>query len=252
MARRMVARYPYLNMIFRMLKIVTSGVISHAKQAQKKQSNTIKSYLYHRYIVNSLDEKRVRRQSLHHASFYPCVTSPANVFPVNDSTTYFSFILLPGIATCFFYNMTPNRCYFPAPSTIALFFHFNDTTLMKTTYFLHKMIKRHFTLSPYPIRLAMMKPVEIFKITLKGASDDNVRHREKRTGHSGPLIMRSRRWKYFSNGEFYWLYSRRQPQGGNGLAPNSETGMQVTLKKWAQSHVLPSKLAIRQAEGFHG
>ncbi len=123
---------------------------------------------------------------------------------------------------------------------------------MKKTYFLHKMIQRHFTLSPNPLWLAMIKPIEVFKTTLKWACDDHMRHQKKETGHSGPLIMRSRRWKYFSNGEFYWLYSRRQQQGDHGLSPDGEAGMAEALKKWAQGHLLPSKLAIRQAEGFHG
>ncbi|WP_139824045.1 hypothetical protein [Lonsdalea britannica] len=90
------------------------------------------------------------------------------------------------------------------------------------------------------------------KTTLKWACDDRTRHRERKTGHSGPLIMRSRRWKYFSNGEFYWLYSRRQQQGAHSLAPGGKASITDALKKWAQGHLLPSKLSIRQTEGLHG
>ncbi|MGK4327813.1 hypothetical protein ABVK36_02810 [Lonsdalea quercina] len=47
------------------------------------------------------------------------------------------------------------------------------------------------------------------------------------------------------------LYSRRHEQGVNGLTPEGEAGMTDARKKWARGHLLPSKLAPRQAEGYH-
>ncbi|RAT27744.1 hypothetical protein AU490_05815 [Lonsdalea populi] len=138
------------------------------------------------------------------------------------------------------------------PSDITLYFHINGMDLMKKIYFLHPMINYRFPPSPYPIWLAMIKPLKIFKITLNWTRDDHTRHREEKRNFSGPLIMRSRRWKYFANGEFYWLYCRCQRQGADGLTPDGEAVMTDALRKWAQGHRLPNKSAIRRAEEFHG
>lgn len=86
---------------------------------------------------------------------------------------------------------------------------------------------------------------------MKWACSDNTLYREEKAGHSGPLIMRSRRWKYFASGEFYLLYSRRHEQSANGLTPAGEAGMADALNKWRRGHLLPSKLAPRLAEGYH-
>ncbi|MFP1766887.1 hypothetical protein ACLECU_04145 [Lonsdalea quercina] len=124
---------------------------------------------------------------------------------------------------------------------------------MKINYFIHDTIKPYFTLSPHPLCRAMIKPRTKFKTKKIWTRHEDAMRREEKTGHRGPLIMRSRRWKYFANGEFYLLYSRRQQQAANGVTPQGERGMTDALKKWTQSHLnlLPSKLAPRQAEGYH-